>query len=115
MVDGVYLSAEKLRINKPGKDTESTNMDDFILHESFAALELVIGGVQTIYTLPATIAHNLGYLPVVIPCGGPATSIGGVEPISVRVDATNVYVTGADGAATYPTPMSLLILGAPAT
>lgn len=79
MIDGLRFSADELRISKPGRSVESSDLDDFLLHESMR-LEIVIGGARLISSLtfaepdPANpgyyisvtrFAHDLGYAPQV--------------------------------------------------
>jgi len=112
MVDGIYISATEVRISKPGADTGSTNLDDFIVHESFSALELVIGGLRTVYTGPTTLAHGLGYVPTVILGGNFTGSAGNALKATATADSSNVYIY-SEPPGTYPGGVTVMILGAP--
>jgi hypothetical protein len=121
MVDGIYISATEVRISKAGADTTSTNLDDFMLHENFLALEMAIGGLINVTAFSQTIAHGLGYIPVVS-CTGfyiVTTSAGVVGYLQAfaSADATNVYVSSASSSGstsglTLNSGPSIIILGA---
>lgn len=79
MIDGLLFSASGLRISKPGHDAASSDLDDFLVHESMP-LELIVGGARLLsalefrepvpltpgyYTSVTRFPHDLGYAPVV--------------------------------------------------
>lgn len=117
----VILDKDRVRVSKPGKSAESADLNDFLVHESFA-MESVIGGVRYVSSVPAIIPHGLGYKPIVLVVGGAkSATTDDVCEIIAYADEQNIYVysyyslnnTIRFNVLYQPaTPVPLLILGA---
>ena len=86
MADRVLLGtsggAIVARVSKPAKSVYSTNLDDFLLHESFlTGIPLFSATVTSIPNTayydsnPLTVAHGLGFVPFVV-ISGDSSQVG---------------------------------------
>lgn len=88
----VIIDRDVVRVAKPGCSAESSSLDDFLLHENFE-IDIAVGGVHHVSSLPATIPHNLGYRPIVFVGGtSPMTAAPDPCPVLAWADEINVYV-----------------------
>lgn len=103
----VIIDSAIVRVSKPGRSAESSNLDDFLLHENFE-IDLAVGGVHRVSIIPATIAHNLGYRPIVF-VGGTSLKQSAPDPCPVYAwaDAVNVYVYSSRGVDAQGNPIFL--------
>ena len=86
-----------IKISKDGVDVKTAADEDLIMSSSFNMLKTKATGIVT---APTTVAHGLGYIPIVFVSVEISASpkeysiLGGNSNLAVGVDSTNVVFTG---------------------
>jgi hypothetical protein len=89
---GPYAGAFATRVSKPGKSVLSTDLRDFLLHESFLigipVLMMTISNIPSVSGYVGHIAHGLGYNPFIVASGDSSS-------LNIWVDSTYVYYSSS--------------------